>query len=1463
VQIIAASQQLRWGLTELSGLSAAEQQEALAAWSRAEAEAPFDLSAGPLLRARLLRLGEKDHVALLTLHHIISDGWSMGVLVREVASLYESYSRGVTAQLPELEIQYGDYAVWQREWLASGVLEEQLEYWKEQLRGAPAVLELPTDRARPAVQSYRGAMHTATLPAELSKSIKKLGRRENVTLFMTLLAAFQVLLRRYSGQDRINVGSPIANRTHAETEQLIGFFLNTLVLSTDLTGNPTFRELLARVRELSLGAYAHQEVPFEMLLEYLQPARDLNRTPLFQVMFVLQNAPEERLELSELNVTPVSLFAENASKFDLSLYASERGDLIDLAFVYNVDLFDASTIQRMSAHFRAVLESAVAEPNRRLSTIRLASPAECRQLLAQDSFQPPAKFDRADTEQSLTARIENTVRLYPGNIAVKTRNEQCTYRELSARASCIARTVVKLLPGTEERVALLFGHGVAAIAGLVGALNAGKTYVPLDPSFPQARLAYILHDSQAGMILTDDQNFSRAAELGAGLLPVINIDALTKDHDERQAPHTNFTISSSAPAYLLYTSGSTGQPKGIVQSHRNVLRHIRNYTNRLQISADDRLTLLASYGFDAAVMDIFGALLNGATLYPIDLKSENLDRVAQWLSDERISIYHSTPTVYRYLIDALGDTRLDLVRSVVLGGEEVFRSDFEAYKEHFGPHCLFVNGFGPTESTVTLQFFANYETQFAGNAVPIGHPVEDTEVFLIDEAGNEADVYQPAEIVIKSEHLALGYWQRPDLTERAFRTEQNNGSAAMRSYFTGDLGRLLPQGGIEYVGRKDYQTKIRGHRVEPGEIESKLREHEAVKETVVVAHTTEAGEKRLVAYLVLKHGYEPSRRELQLFLKQRLPDFMIPQDIGFLDAFPLTANGKVDRSALPDVDRVVIDDDVAGTHQLSEIEGVLAAIWAEVLKLERVEVDDNFFEIGGHSLIATQIVSRIRQTFHVELPVRRLFETPTISQLAKTVEAEVLNRASITLPPLRPGTRSEQLPLSFAQQRLWFLDQLEPGCDAYNNPLAVRLTGNLNLLLLQQTLNEIVRRHEILRTTFSAIDGEPVQRIHAPATLSLPMIDLIALDQIEREAVTRDLATREERRPFNLATGPLLRVTVIKLGEIDHLVMLTMHHIISDVWSTGVLVEEVAALYKTSFTGEVVLLPELPVQYADYSVWQRRWLQGPVVENLLAYWQRELAGAPALLRLPTDRPRPVVQTFRGATESLLLSAELSAAIRAISRQEGVTLFMTLLAAFQALLYRYSGQEDIVVGTSIADRRLVETEKLIGFFVNTVALRARFSDRPNFHSLLEAVRETTLSAYAHQDLPFEAVVEALQPLRDPAHSPIFQVFFVLQNARSEALELPELTLSVLGRENTTAKFDLTLFIVEHGTRLNAVLEYNTDLFERDTITLMLRHYEQLLQAATAESLTPVVDIPLETLTRPGLIESTDQLAQFAF
>jgi amino acid adenylation domain-containing protein len=1455
MQIIAESLNIKLELTDLRQVPETDRECASMRLIAAEAQQPFDLAHGPLLRARVLQTRDEEHILLFTVHHIISDGWSMGVLVRETATLYEAFINGQPSPLDDLPVQYADFAEWQREWLRGEVLERQLTYWREQLAGAPPVLELPTDYTRPNSQTFRGASHTIELTIELSTALRALSKTENATLFMPLLATFLVLLQRYTGQDDIVVGTPIAGRNRPAVEGLIGFFINSLALRVDLSGEPAFREVLRRVRAVTLEAYTHQDVPFEKILEELNPERSLNRTPLFQVFFNMGNLPFERIELPGL--TGESLYAPDyGSKFDLTLYLNDQSENIALSLVYNRDLFKEARMTEMLDQFSYLLTQIVAQPDQPISRLSLVTPA-ARKVLS-------SPYDVLDDtwQGAVHTLFSEQAQRVPHHLAVTDEQNAWTYEELEKRSNQLAHHLRASGIQAGDRVAIYAHRSASLVWAILGTMKAGAAFMILDPGYPEARLIEYLRMAQprgwlrvaaAGAPPDELEQFVETLSCCCRITLPPRTNAEQQDFlSEYPLTAPGVSVGPDDVAYVAFTSGTTGKPNGVLGRHGPLTHFLPWLEKTFTLDETDRFSMLSGLAHDPLHRDIFTPLmLGGRVCIPDPEKIGMTGWLPRWLEQEQITVANLTPAMGRLLVEsAAGETVADLspVRYLFFVGEILTQRNLSALRKLFR-RTTFVNLYGATETQRAISYHVVPDREETDGAqvkeeIPLGRGIDDVQLLILNASGQLAGIGEIGEIYFRSPQLAKGYLDNELLTRERFILNPFTKASGDRLYRTGDLGRYLPDGTVESLGRADKQVQIRGFRVEPGEIENVLARHPAVRESVVIAQDVEPGEKRLVAYVVAGQNAPPSISDLRQFVRSHLPDYMAPSAFVFIDSIPLTANGKINRQALPAPDPTAqgaAAETEAGPRTVTE--KLLSVIWANVLNVESIDVEANFFEVGGHSLMATQVIARVCHAFNIQITLRSLFEAPTVRALAAVIEAAMLNERGLALPPVVPLPRAQYSPVSYAQQRLWLLDRLEPGNVAYNLPGAVRMTGELDVAALERTISEIIRRHEVLRTTFTSVDGEPVQVIGEPTPVALRVIDLQDLLEDERETEAHRLAAEEALRPFDLSRGPLLRTTLLTLSAQEHVVLLTMHHIVSDGWSMGVLIREVALLYEAYARGAESPLAELPVQYADFAGWQRGWLQGEVLERQLSYWRSQLKGAPAVLELPIDRPRPPVQTFRGALEWFSLSTELTQKLNRLSREQAVTPFMTLLAAFQTLLHRYSLQEDIVVSTGIANRANAALESLIGFFVNTLVLRSDLSGSPTFRELLKRVREVTLEAYAHQDLPFEVLVEALQPERDPSYSPLFQVMFVLQNAPQEELELPSLRLSPFIAERTTAKFDLTLFMIEDEERFTGYFEYNLDLFDTETIVQMTHHFQNLLEGIVEDADRQLKDILL--------------------
>jgi len=1451
-----------------------------------EIQQTFDLERGPLLRVKLWHLNKGEYIFLTTIHHIVYDGWSHGVFIQELSKLYKAFSHNNPSPLPDLTIQYADFAQWQRDRLQGKMLQSQIDYWKQQLSGTLPILHLPTDRPQPPSHTSHGAYYSQILPKELIEALKSLSESEDATLFMVLLAAFKTLLYRYTEQEDILVGSPIANRNRFEISELIGCFVNTLVLRTDLSGNPTFQELLGRVREVALGAYAHQDLPFEKLVEELQPERDLSRSPLFQVMFVFHNTPAPSLKLEGLTLSPLPIENKTA-KFNLTLSLEETAQGLIGLWEYNTDLFEASSIERMAKHFQILLEGIVAHPQQHICKLPLLTPAEQHQLLVEwNDTQADYSLDRCIHElfemQSLST---------PDAVAVIFENQLLTYRELNERANKVAHYLKILGVEPDVLVGICVKRSLEMVVGLLGILKAGGAYVPLDANYPQERLSYMLEDAAVSVLLTQQHLLES--------LPLHQADVVCLDSDweviRTQSPENLVSkVSVNNLAYVIYTSGSTGKPKGIAMTHYSLVNLIVWQIENAIADPKAKTLQFAPVSFDVSFQEIFSTWCMGGTLVLISEEiRQDAYALLQLIVEAEIERLFLPFVALQQLAQVADSSPLQPInlREIITAGEQLQITPTLIRFFNKLPGCVLQNHYGPSETHVVTSFTLQGSASGWQAMPPIGRPIANIQIYILDDNLQPVPIGVSGELYIGGAGVARGYLNRTDLTKEKFIPhpfEEARGSTSLRDaprsllprsgtatlsdqeargsslYKTGDLARYLANGNIQFLGRSDAygersyrQVKIRGFRIELGEIETVLSTHPQVRQAIVVAREDKPANKCLVAYLV-SHQESLTSSQLRDFLKQKLPEYMIPSVFVMLEAVPLTPSGKVDRKALPAPDEELSRDNFVLPS--TPTEEAIAHIFTSVLGVQQISIHDNFFEIGGHSLLATQVISRLRETFKAELPLRRLFELPTVAQLSQTFlefEQNILVKNSEEIEDLKftitPTQRtSNQFPLSFTQERLWFLDQLEGKSYKYNIPIALQIQGNLNIAVLKQALVTITQRHEILRTRFPTTNGTPVQVIDPNSNLALTVVDLQEFSPDQRFEQVQQKVKQELETPFNLAKSQSLRVTLLQVAHQEFVLLVSMHHIVSDGWSVSIFTQELFTLYQAFLSNSSSPLPSLPIQYADFAVWQRQWWCEERLQTQLDYWKQQLSNAPPILELPINRPRLTVQTFRGKSLSFQINPELNKQLLTLTKNTGATLFMTLLAAFATLLYRYSFQEDISIGSPIANRNRSEIEPLIGSFINTLVLRIRIQDNPSFAELLTQVQQVALDAYEHQDAPFEKVVEALQPERNLSHNPLFQVMFILQNVPEETFKLPNLTLTPFDLDNVTSKFDLTLSIAQKKQELQGRWEYNTDLFDEDTIIRMNQHFQTLLLGIVANPQLQVSKLPLLTATERQML-----------
>jgi amino acid adenylation domain-containing protein len=1413
LQVVDAECRLRVDLADLTVLEPACQQEEVGRMLATFRDIPFDLKEGPLLRWVLVRLGASRHKLLLTVSAYCADRATLTNLVRKIAACYG----GDSAEADAESLQYPVIAEWLNELLQSKDSEPGRRHWRKLgSAGLPSV-GLPFENRSGFQVPFRPLRLWRRIDGSLLAQIERAVGAHGTSLEAFLLVCWQTLLARAAGQDEVAIGVTFEGRTYEELQSALGPLARTLPVRCRPDLAAPLASALRRTEESLQQSYEWQECfAWEDWL-----AEGMGGDGFFlPFAFELERQPEDLTERG-LSFAIESCSTSNC-RFELRLACLRRPDELILHLEYDPGVLPESWVAHLAEQLIALLHSALEHPEMPLWELSLVGPAVRKQLL-EDFNRSELDFPRGLSVHDLFAQ---QAARNPDDPAVEIDGVRLSYRELDGLANRLAHRLWRAGVGPEVRVALYLERSLEMCVGILGTLKAGGCYVPIDPTYPAERVGFVLQDACPAVVLTQPL---LAARLTAGRAQVICLDDGWQELQGESAGCFGLRVLAGQAAYVFYTSGSTGTPKGVIVSHEAIYNLIAWSLRTFPCDGRTRLLQKTAYSFDASVWEIFVPLLSGGLLV-LALPGGQMDAayLARACREHGITDLQLVPSQLRVLVEQpeLAECR-DSLKRVFCGGELL--SQDLASELLRRTDAQLINFYGPTEAAVNVLFWI-CECPSRRSVVPLGRPLANTRIYILDRWLRAVPVGTPGEIHVGGTGLARGYLGRADLTAQSFVPDPIIGKPGERLYRTGDLARFMPDGEIEFLGRADHQVKIRGQRIELGEIESLLERHPAILQAVVQAREDEPGNQRLVGYVVPSGDVAVASPELRSWLLSKLPAYMVPSAFVVLERLPCLANGKVDRRALPAPSEIFKAEDFSAPRTATE--ELVAQIWGGLLGVARVGLGDNFFELGGHSLLATQVISRVRDTLGVKLPLRDLFAWPTVAELARKIDLLRCGGSDL-LPPLAPVRREGKLPLSFAQQRLWSLAQLEPENPAYNVYMPVRLIGSLHRAALERALNEIVRRHEVLRTSFLFQAGEPCQHIVDSFSLTLPWIDLRGLGPERREEEARRLALADAQRPFDLERAPLFRPALLLLNAEESMLLFTMHHIVSDGWSMGVLLNEVVALYLAFEQGEPPNLPKLPIQYADFSYWQRSWLVGSTLEAHLAFWRRHLAGAPQALELPTDHTRPTEPTYRGERQIFKLSAQLSASIGELCLLEGTTPFMIFLATLYTLFYQYSGQTDIVIGSPIANRSRLETEGLIGFFVNTLALRVQLSGGMSFRGLLGQVRELVLDASHHQDLPLERLVEELQPERRLGRTPFYQVVFTMQNAPVPVIDLPRLTLAPVAVENCTAKFDLTFNIWQTDQGFSGSIEHSSDLFESSTIRKMWRHLEHLFDGIVQE------------------------------
>nr|AXN93590.1 PuwF-G [Cylindrospermum alatosporum CCALA 994] len=1405
---------------DISLMSTDQQETVIDAWMEAEKNRHFDWKIPPLLRFHIHRRSEETFNLSFSFHHAILDGWSVASLLTELLQKYFSLMGQEVVLQPSPNLAFADFIALEQTTLESQSIQQ---YWTEQLSDLN-VISLPRlPESKSAAKGQLGVQEVPISP-EVSAGLKQLAQNAGVPIKSVLLAAHLRVLSLLSNQTDVLTGLVSNGRPeNADGERVLGLFLNTLPLRLHLNGG-TWLDLIRETFQAEQGMLPNRRYPLAEL-QKMCGGKSLFET---NFNFVHFHVYQSILGLEGLEVLGHKVFEQTnftlVANFSLDLISSQINCILN----YDANELGEEQIKAIGSYYGKTLEAMVSQPDERYEMRSLLSDSERHTILVEWN-QTSSDYPAVCLHQLFEQQVQRT----PDAVAVVFADQHLTYSQLNNRANQLAHHLQSLGVAPDVLVGICVERSLEMLVGLLGIMKAGGAYVPIDPAYPQERLRYMLGDAQVSMLLTQSHLLDILPEEN----PILCLDTDWQIIAHQSSENVVSQVQPQNLAYIIYTSGSTGQPKGAMIQHQGVVNYLSWCTQAYAIANGSGAPVQSSFAFDATITSIFSPLIVGGQVVMLPEKQE-IEALCDVLRGRhQFSLVKLTPAHLELLNQLLLPEELpESSQALVIGGEALLGKTLQFWQQ-YAPNTRLINEYGPTETVVGCCIYEVMPETSLTEKVLIGRPIANTQLYILDQFLQPVPIGVGGELYIGGAGVARGYLNRPELTQEKFIANPFSNLPEARLYKTGDLARYLPDGNIEYLGRIDNQVKLRGFRIELGEIENAIAQHPQVRETAVLLREDIPGDKRLIAYFVADTE-TPTSSDLRDYLKKRLPDYMIPAGFVELETFPLTNNGKIDRRTLPAPDLETSSSNLVSPR--TPTEEIIANIISEVLRVKHLSIYDNFFEIGGNSLLATQVITRLRETFQIELPLRYLFESPTVAELDTVITTLRQTASGLITPEITAINRENQpLSLSWAQQRLWFIDQLEGASAVYNMPAAVQMEGILDVVALEQTLAEIVRRHEVLRTSFHQLNGTSVQVISAEATINLPVVDL----QGESTTEVQRLITLTAEKPFDLKQAPLLRVTLLRLGEESHVLLLNMHHIVSDGWSIGIFIQELSALYSAYCEGKLSPLTELPIQYADFAQWQQQWLKGDDLANKLKYWKQQLADAPPLLELPTDRPRPAIQTFRGSSREFLLPLELTEKLKRLSQQSGVTLFMTLEAAFVSLLHRYSGQEDILIGTPIANRNHREIESLIGFFVNTLVLRTNLAGNPSFAELLKQVRQVALDAYTHQDVPFEQVVETLQPARNLSHTPLFQVMFILQNAPMGELELPGLRLKPLPIEAVTSKFDLTLSMEETPQGLLGNWEYSTDLFDGETISRMAGHFQNLLTAVVANTAEHIQQLPL--------------------
>lgn len=1473
VQVILSEFEFSIPQQDLTSIEASERETKLNALIDDDMNRSFSLERDLMLRASFIKLsqqsdGEIEGVLLINIHHIACDGWSLDLLMREFVNLYQQLNETGSVDLPELSLRYADYVLWQREWLNQDELGEQTQYWTQQLADAPLIHGIPLDYPRPRKMSHSASVVRGRLPAQWAGKLQSVAKEKQVTSFMLCHAILSLLLARHGHSDDILIGTPVANRKNRELESLIGFFANTMVLRSNIE-QESFSQLLEHIKQVNLDAQQNQDVPFDFLIENLNVPRSSAHSPLFQIMFSLSTESAYGNESNTFTLPDVamSMLKSEAklAKFDLDIYANINEEGIQFYWIYNDSLFSHERVEQFNQHLEHLFQAVLSTPDALLSELDMLSESE-KQYLTHELNPVAIPSSAQQHTQHIHTQFEQAARSHPDATAVVFNGQILTYKELNQRANQLAHYLVEQGVKPDSFVGLCMDKSLEMIISILGILKAGGTYVPLEPTYPDDRLSHILNDCDMPLVIASSEARVRLSTMTNARFITLVSGSLASQFEAYSSDNISvedLALAPSSLAYVIYTSGSTGKPKGVLQTHENVSRLFASTWHLFEFNERDTWLLFHSICFDFTVWELWGALFYGGKLVvPEAQLTRDAQRVVNLCAEQQVTVLNQTPSAFKAFTEAAvaGQQTLSDIRYVIFGGEAFEPFIIKPWFKRFpDSQTQFINMYGITETTVHASYWKVDDTEISQSI--IGHKLADQTFYLLDKHQNLVPNHAVGELYIGGAGLARGYLNRPELTKERFIPDPFSQNPEDRLYRTGDLVRYVKGNQLAYMGRADEQVKIRGFRIELGEISNQINHCDFVSASAVITRKAVDDTLQIVAYVVFdtsifsqadaeQMGAELLIAKLRAALGEVLPDYMVPAAFVALERIPLTSNGKIDRSKLPEPDFSSLAENYVAPE--SELEIQLAQVWGDLLKLEpeKISVTANFFDLGGHSLLSVRLLAKVREQMQCQLDVSAIFEHSTIRELAACIENGQTNVATSDIPLLDRSSNDSQsngFALSAQQEQLWFIDKMQDGSAEYNINIALDIQGAFDATIAESVIAEIVQRHEILRTIYLEKESGPVQVIQSNPEFSLQIQDLSGENVEDKESLLKALLSQDAARSFNLEHDLLLRALLVKLCEIDgaqrSVFMFTVHHIACDGWSISLLVQEFIELYQSRIEGRASSLALLTIQYVDYASWSLNMLDAGKLEEQQTYWRQALDNLPQVHSLPLDKPRPQQQSFQGGKVGFEVDAALMRSLKGLAKENNATLFMVIHAAFSLLLSRYSNEQDIAIGVPVANRHNTALQPLVGFFMNTLVLRTQCNSQLNFVDYLKQVKQVSLDALKHQDIPFQMVLKDVDPVRTQSHSPLFQIMLSMDNNERVDVELGELSIKPYAAKQLTSKFDMILHVDEIHDNVHFAWEFNADIFVAETVEKMAGHFVQLLTSIVAQPKANILALPM--------------------